>query len=256
MQPKTKTHEAYEYIRSYQGLTKPDSLVFHRWLNDAEKLVNTDAQNAYVLKAFAYILIGQPTNALYAMQNAERLGYTSATQNTMNILHSMGRFDESDDMAQAILQKNPHNAESVQILLFHALSNLNNDKIKNLMKYYSDDNQEIVQKFQEYDAEINRRVNWLNELNIPKETFVNVLQHIYKFLSNKYVGDVNLSIDFGYTDVSGYAQINIFPNNLTSDDCLKLQDEFLDMLIDGDLKYQDYKNILVNFLPECALGVA
>ncbi|WP_323843702.1 hypothetical protein [Moraxella sp. Pampa] len=252
MQPKTKANEAYEFLQNHQGLTNPDGLRFHRWLNqDVPSLLNTDPKSAYVLKSFAYILMGKPTQALSAMQNAEKLGDMNATQNIMNILHSMGRFDESSQIAKEILQQNPHALESVSLLLSHALLRLDIDEVYEAMQYYQGNNQQIMQKSQAYIQKINKRIDILNELDIPKNTVIDILKYIYVFLSDKYVGDHHLSFDCDYTEIGGYLEINVDLNNLSVDDCLHLQDGFLDVLIDSELNYRDYKNILVGFSSAC-----
>lgn len=252
MQPKTKTQEAYEFLQSYQGLTKPNNLQFHRWLNqDVPSLLNSDPKSAYVLKSFAHILMGNPAQGLYAMQNAKKLGDRHATQNIMNILHSMGRFDESSQVAKEILQQNPHDLESVSLLLSHALLHLDINKVYEVMQYYQGNNQQIMQKSQMHIQEINKRIDMLNELSISKNTVVDILKHIYVFLSDKYVGDNYLLFNYGYTEIGGYLEINVCLNNLSVDDCLSLQDGFLDVLIDSELDYRDYKDILVGFSSEC-----
>ena len=245
MQPKSKAQEAHEYFCRYQGLIKPNSLVCFSWLNEAEKLVHTDAKNAYVLRSLAYIFKGQPEDGLYAMQNAKKLGDRHATQNIMNILHSMGRFDESSQVAKEILHQNPHDLESVSLLLSHALLHLDINKVHEAMQYYQGDNQQIIHKNQMYIQEINKRIDMINELSISKNTVVDILNHIYVFLSDKYVGD-------NYTEIGGYLEINVCLNNLSVDDCVSLQDGFLDVLIDSELDYRDYKDILVNFSSECS----
>lgn len=251
MQPKSKAQEAHEYFCRYQGLIKPNSLVCFSWLNEAEKLVHTDAKNAYVLRSLAYIFKGQPEDGLYAMQNAKKLGDRHATQNIMNILHSMGRFDESSQVAKEILKQNPHDLESVSLLLSHALLHLDINKVHEAMQYYQGDNQQIMHKNQMYIQEINKRIDMINELSISKKTVVDILNHIYVFLSDKYVGDNYLSFDYGYTEIGGYLEINVCLNNLSVDDCVSLQDGFLDVLIDSELDYRDYKDILVSFSSEC-----
>lgn len=247
MQPKSKAQEAYEYFCSYQGLINPDALMCFSWLSDAEKLIHTDAKNAYVLRSLAYILKGQPEEGLYAMQNAKKLGDRHATQNIMNILHSMGRFNESSQVAKEILQQNPHDLESVSLLLSHALLHLDVNEVDEAMQYYQGDNQQIMQRIQAYVQEINKRIDMLNELGISKNIVIDILKCIYVFLSDKYVGDNYLSFDYGYTEIGGYLEINVGLNNLSVDDCLSLQDRFLDALIDSELDYCDYKNILVDF---------
>lgn len=247
IQPKTKTYEAYEYLKNYQGLTNPDNVLYVTWLKDAELLLKSNPKDAYILKSFAYILLGKPSDALYTMRNARKLGSDLANHNIMSILYFMGQFEESAEIATDCLKKNPYDEDCVRVLLNIALTNLDSDKINEAMQYYKGDNQDIIQQGQEYIKQITHRVNILNELGISKATFVNVSQYIYHFLSDKYVGNFELIIDFGYTELGGYAQTNVSLNHLTIDECLALQDSFLDMLIESELDYQDYKNILVNF---------
>lgn len=247
IQPKTKTYEAYEYLKNYQGLTNPDNVLYVTWLKDAELLLKSNPKDAYILKSFAYILLGKPSDALYTMRNARKLGSDLANHNIMSILYSMGQFEESAEIATDRLKNNPYDEDCVRALLNIALINLDSHKIKEAMRYYKGNNQKIIQLSQDNIERVDYRLNILNVLDISKHIFINISQYIYLFLSDKYVGNFDLFFDFGHTEVGGYVQVKVSLNNLTIDECLALQDSFLDMLIESELDYQDYKNILVNF---------
>lgn len=248
--PQPKTFEAYEFLKSYNGLTSPNNFRFLSWLKSAEQLVKTDAPNAYTLKSFAYILMGKPKEGLLALQNAERLGSGVAKINLMNVLLNMGDFEQSSKIALDNLIKNPQDDYSIQMLMFNGLCLLDTNKINNSLNIYQGTSKEVLKVSKQFDREIHYRKNALAELNISETTFINILKFIYRFLSHNYAGKIDLGISHGYTEIGGHIHIGVFLKNLAIDKCLLLQDKFLDELVESDLDYSEYKNILVNFMPE------
>ncbi|STY93229.1 hypothetical protein [Moraxella bovis] len=92
MQPKSKTQEAYEFLQSYQGLTNPDNLQFHRWLRDGKNLVQTSAADGYILQGFAYNLLGNTILSLDSMKKAKLLNNYFGKVNYAGLLNRLGRY--------------------------------------------------------------------------------------------------------------------------------------------------------------------
>lgn len=251
MQPKPKTQEAYEFLQNYQGLTNPDSLQFHRWLRDGDQLIKKNAIDAYSLKSFAYVLMGKPKQALYSMQNAHRLGSVYASTNLMNILHNMGDFEKSTQIALQNIPKNPQTLVYVRALLLGSLFLLMPDNIHQALSLYRGQDNDIV----EYESktvldEIDKRKSLLETLNIDQEVFIKIFKKIYYLLSHHYVGHPITSVVDEYTEIGGNLRINIFLENIDIEYCLELNDLFLEELINDDLlDFSEYKNIMVSFIP-------
>lgn len=251
MQPKPKTQEAYEFLQSYQGLTNPDSFQFHRWLREGDQLIHKHTVDAYLLKSFAYILLGEPTKALYNMENAHRLGATHVSRNLMNIFYTMGDFEKSSQIALQNIPENPQTLYYVRALLSNSLLLLAPENIHQVVSLYHGKDNEIV----EYESkdmldQITIRESLLKKLNINKEIFVKIFQKIHYFLSHHYVGDSMNSVTDEYTEIGGNLRINVFLKNIDIEHCLKFNDLFLEELINDDLlDFDEYKSIMVSFIP-------
>lgn len=244
-QVKPKSLEAYEYIQNYQGLINPNNFLSHKWLKDAKALIKVDAPAGWALKSYAYILAGHPQEALYAMQNAQKLGHVTADFNVAVILRAMGELEKSNLIALEYLQHNPQDNISANILLDNALSLLDLDLANKVMQLYQGDASLLNTK--DIDN-LHQRMAILDNANIPYQNFTTILKLIVRFLSDKYIGNLPTVIREGYTELGNYIEIKVFVD-IDDEQCVILQDKLLDTLVDN-LDYDSCKNILVNLVPE------
>ena len=90
--------------------------------------------------------------------------------------------------------------------------------------------------------------NGYRSLSIEK--FVYMTRLLMEFLSNRYFGACHLDIGVSQTEAGNILSMDVYLYNVTSDDCLRFDDEFLDVLIDDkNLSYDDYKDVMIHFAP-------
>lgn len=249
--PKPKTAEAYEFLSNYNGLSNPDNMRFRRWLQDADQLIKIEPDLGYMLKSFAYVLMGKSSEALYAMNNAKGLGAVGASKNLMNIHHAMGNFEESTKIALDNIAYNPQSVEYMQTILRDSLRVLDKDIIEKGLNLYKGDHQDLLlNQSSSVLNQIDLQIELLEQLNIPKEVFVKIARKIHLFLSKNYVGNSVLTIEDEYTEIGANLRLNVFLKNVDESECIELNNSFLESLIsDESFSFDDYKDILVNFIP-------
>ena len=90
--------------------------------------------------------------------------------------------------------------------------------------------------------------NGYRSLSIEK--FVYMTNLLMEFLSNRQLNACHLNISVNQTETGSIISVNVYLHDVTSDDCLRFDDEFLDVLIDDkNLSYDDYKDVMIHFAP-------
>ena len=92
----------------------------------------------------------------------------------------------------------------------------------------------------------------LNNANhsLSFEKFAYMINLLMEFLSNHHLDSCRLDIGANQTEAGIILSMNAYLHNVTSDDCLRFDDEFLDVLIDDkNLNYDDYKDVMIHFVP-------
>ena len=90
--------------------------------------------------------------------------------------------------------------------------------------------------------------NGYRSLSIEK--FVYMTNLLMEFLSNHHLDTCHFNIGVNQTEAGIILSTNLYLHNVTSDDCLRFDDEFLDVLIDDkNLSYDDYKDVMIHFAP-------
>ncbi|MFB6349497.1 hypothetical protein ACFBZI_08690 [Moraxella sp. ZJ142] len=249
MQPKTKTHEAYEYLERYQGLTNPDNLRFIRWLRDAKSLLKTNAIDAYVLQGFAHMALGDADLAVQSLKKAHLLNHDLASYNYAVALHRIGNFAQSHEVCLGLLKKDPYNHKVIAV----AIGNAGRQSDIGMLDEIFDLLDGSLACRQDAKQFINKVLDNLKQANISRENFARINQLVVKFLTKRYFGNSHIETTVTQTEIGNMLDVNIYLNNVSIDDCLRWNDAFLDVLIDDDkLHFDDYKNILVHFIPKGA----
>ncbi|UNU73285.1 hypothetical protein LU293_09505 [Moraxella nasovis] len=250
MIPKTKTHEAYEYLKNYHGLTNPNSFKYLSWLNSAEKLIKTDPVDGYVLQGFAHMALGDIQSAVQSMKKAYLLNNIVATYNYATLLYKSGEFSQSHQMCLNVLNKDPYDSNIIEVVLSNASRSLDLNILNEAFELFQGGNLYIDnQKIKAIDF-IKNTISKLKITNITQDNFVYIYSLLNRFLSKHYIGDYYVDVDVSQTEIGNILNIDIYLNNVGTDDCLDLDDKFLDVLIDdSQLNFDDYKNIIVHFIP-------
>lgn len=246
MQPKSKTQEAYEFLQSYQGLTDPDNLQFHRWLRDGKNLVQTSAADGYILQGFAYNLLGNAILSLDSMKKAKLLNNYFGKVNYAGLLNRLGRHEESISICFELLQQDPMDSHVFSMALTNADLALDADMAKKAFLLYEGDDVDL----HPFLTSLDKKAEILQDVDIDKETFINIKRRLFSFLSHHYCGDYSTRPFIVENEIGKRLDLNVYLNNVDVHQCVELTDMFMDELIDDDtLHFDDYKNIIVHFIP-------
>lgn len=246
MQPKSKAQEAYEFLQKYQGLTNPDSLQFHRWLRDGENLVATSPADGYILQGFAHKLLGNAVLALDSMKRAKMLNNYFGKVNYAGLLTRLGRYEESLPICFELLQQDPTDSHVFSMILENVDFALDIDLAKRAFSLYQGDDINL----QSFLSSLNRKTQILHDVSIDKDVFINIKKRLFSFLSRHYCGNYTTQFFIVESEIGKQLDLNVYLNNVDVHQCVELTDIFMDELIDDNtLRFDDYKNIIVHFIP-------
>lgn len=246
MQPQPKTQEAYEFLQKYQGLTNPDSLQFHRWLRDGENLVATSPADGYILQGFAHKLLGNAILALDSMKKAKMLNNYFGKVNYAGLLTDLGRYEESLPICFELLQQDPTDSHVFSMILENVDFALDINLAKRAFSLYQGDDINL----QSFLSSLNRKTQILHDVSIDKDVFINIKKRLFSFLSHHYFGNYTTQFFIVESEIGKRLDLNVYLNNVDVHQCVELTDIFMDELIDDNtLRFDDYKNIIVHFIP-------
>lgn len=241
-----KTNEAYKYSKSHQGLTNSDSLLFHRWLKDSESLIKVSPADGYILQGFAHSLLGNAKKAIESMKKAKMLNNYFGKVNYAWLSTRFGEYEESCKVCFELLRQDPTDSHVFSIMLDNADFALNADLVKQALELYQGDDMDL----DDFLLSIDKKTQLLEDVDIDKATFINIKKLLFKFLSKHYYGDYALRPFIVENEIGKRLDLNVYLNNVDIEHCLELNDVFMDTLIDDDnLSFDDYKNIIVHFVP-------
>lgn len=103
---------------------------------------------------------------------------------------------------------------------------------------------------QPFLSSLNKKTQILQEININKEIFINIKKRLFNFLSYHYCGDFVTKSLIVENEIGKRIDLNVYLNNVDVYQCVELTEMFMDKLIDDDtLHFDEYKNIIVHFIP-------
>lgn len=249
MQPKTKTQEAYEFLQNYQGLTNPNGLMSYRckrWLEDSQSLIHNDPVDGYMLQGFVYTLLGDNELAIKSLRKAKNLNNYLGKVNYAFLLVRSGKFDEGLHNSLNLLRQNPTDKSVLSIVLEGARFTLNTDLVEQAFELYKGDDDNLLSTSFNY---IDENIKLLQSLNIDKDNFIYITKMLVNFLVSRYFGNYSIEMHIAESEIGKKLDLNVYLHNVSIEHCLEFNDLFLDMLIDDSLKFDDYKDIFVHFVP-------
>lgn len=250
MQPKTKTHEAFEELKGYQGLTNPDNFKYLSWLHSGKNLVKTNAVDGYVLQGFANMVMGHADLAVANMKKAHLLKDDLASYNYAVALFNVGNSAESYQVCLDLIKKDPSNQMVVIVAIGNANRSLSIEMLERALALTDVDSEYIKSQSEKTIQFITATLECLQRIGLPREKFVYMTSLLMKFLSSRYFGACHLDIGVSQTEAGNILSMDVYLYNVTSDDCLRFDDEFLDVLIDDkNLDYNDYKDVMIHLVP-------
>lgn len=248
---KPKTQEVYEFLKDYQGLTNPNSLKFLVWLKDGEMLLKTAPADGYILQGFAYVLLGNPVRAIESMKRAMLLNNYLGKINYAMRLSYFGDFQESYEICLDLLKQNPLDKQAFDVALDSARNLISCDSVEKAIELFKGDTTEASSVL--FDIQDEQLL--LADLNVAKDVFLKIQRLFCQFLSYYYHGDYTVTPIIRQTEIGKHLELNVYLYNVGIEKCLEMNGLFLDKLIDGDLHYDDYKNIIINFIPAEYSGI-
>lgn len=250
--PQSKIIEIQNFMSSYHGIIERNRVDFVRWLKDAHSLRNTNSALGYMMEGLVYRSQGYLNKSLKCIENSYRLDWLPAGNNYAFILSANGNFEEASKVCLRIISAERTNSIVLEQLTAIYTYTLDRHSLKEGISLFLPTNPDAVKILEKANAELSSYDDMLNDFdtaNISLETYVNFQRVLSKLRNSNYMGTSEISIDFKKNELGSFLFIEEFLANSGVEDCLRLNDELIDSLIDDDYPFEEYKKIIFNFRP-------
>ncbi|UXZ04930.1 tetratricopeptide repeat protein [Moraxella nasicaprae] len=253
--PQSTAQDAYKFLSSYQGLTDDITygLKYKRWLNDADSLIKQGiVTEGYLLRAFVNILQGDLKNAVknakYASQSSDEI----AIYNYALLLNKNGDFSESLKIVEGLIAHNPADISAFDLIETNKMCLLDADGLNDILAKFKGSEHhfnDLSQSFAKSVTRINHHHVMLNELNFDLDLFIKFNQEVFCFIYSRYCGNISHRLSMIETEMGKQLEYCFYLNNVSIDECLQLNDDFLDVMLDK-FDFNDCQKIVIRFMPK------
>lgn len=251
VQPQSIAGEVEDYMNTYAGMLKPNDIKLKRWLKGAESLRSTDPVESYLIESWVYRAQGKLNASLESAKRAYRLnGNTISNLATINI--ALGNFDEAENLCLEALKKDKTNAVAMHQLINNVTSTLNKERLQEALDIFEPINNrhdKLIALGEMTVGDLDVPLGFLNELEISIATYKNILKIGSTIKSKNYLGSSKLGLEIQRNEVGNFLIIIEKLYNLDIDDCLNLNEELFDSIVDAERPFNQFMNIVYSFKP-------
>lgn len=253
-QAQSKLSEILEFLQQCEGTINPDKLIFSRWIKDAQALRLVNPSEGYMMEAWVYRAQGKLDKALEYMKNAYRLDSSSSSANVnyASILLSNGKFYESQELCIKRIRFDRANTDIFNILVTNALYTFNRDNLIEAIGLFIPTNPEgeqMVQLAKKRLSDFDHMISTLEAANVSIETFERFSGIAHQVRTSRYIGETRTAVDCEINELGRFLVINEALVNASIEDCLSMNDDLIEAIIDDDYPFEEYKKIIFNFIP-------
>lgn len=251
-QPKSKITEVESFMSSYHGMIEPNRIQFIRWLKDAQALRSTNPATGYMMEGLVYRTQGNLHKSLNCIENSYRLDWLPAGNNYAFILSAAGEFEKATEVCLRIIEAERTNTTFLEQLVSIFSYTLDTDSLKKGISLFLPTNPDAVKVLEKAKLELSSYEDMmynLNASNITVETYRNFQRVLSKVRNSNYMGTSEISIDYENNEAGSFLVVEESLANASIDDCLRMNDELIDAIIDDDYSFEEYRKIIFNFRP-------
>lgn len=253
-QKQSKFSEVVRFIQQYEGIINPNRIEFIRWIKDAKALRLSNSADGYMMESCIYRAQGKIEKALEYMKKAYRLDpfSTSVIVNYASLLSSNGKFDESEELCMRHISTHRTNIAIFEILLTNTTYTFNKQYLTdaiNLFMSTSLEGDQLITQARKKLLNFESMLETLELANVSVETYKRFNALAQKVRSSYYLGESRTSIDYEINELGTFLLIEESLANVSVEDCLHMNDDLIEAIIDDDYSFEEYKKIIFNFIP-------
>lgn len=245
--PKTKAQEIIEQISVF-GRKDASEFTIHRWKIHAKSL---EASNFLESKRLQAIIAVYENDFETAYKNFDSSLSRSDNKNSMiysdygQALLMHGRGEEAIEFFLKAFDANPSMfvlerllSSSASFLFLDPLS-----KVISIIEKYDINQDKYVPLIEQYQDSIKRKLEYLEEIKVSKETYRLVINTSDYVLYNSFYTQTKYS----YHLHDDCLNVIIYPESLSEEDVSKLNDDFIENLVELDISSDELVKISVYF---------
>lgn len=251
-QPKSKITEIQSFMSSYHGIIEPNRIEFIRWLKDAHALRNTDPAIGYMMEGLVYRAQGHLYKSLKCIESSYRLDWLAAGNNYAFILSANGQFEKATEVCLRIIAAERTQSKFLEQLTATFSYTLDKDSLKEGIRLFLPTNPEAIKVLEKAKLELSSYDDMLDNLkaaDITVETYVNFQRLLSKLRNSNYMGTSEITTDCEKNELGSFLVVEESLANASINDCLRMNDELIDAIIDDDYPFEEYRKIIFNFRP-------
>lgn len=253
-QAQSKISEIMEFLQQYEGIIIPNRLEFGRWIRDAQALRLSNPSEGFMMEAWVYRAQGKMNKALEYMKKAYRLdaSVSSVNVNYASILLSNGKFHESEELCIKRIRSDRVNVDIFKILITNTLYTFNKDNLIEAIKLFIPTNpegEEVLQLANKRLSDFDHMIATLEAADLSIETFERFNSIAQRVRTSRYMGESRTVIDCEINELGKFLLIDESLVNASVEDCLSMNDDLIEAILDDDYPFEEYKKIIFNFIP-------
>ena len=253
-QKQSKLSEVVKFIQHYEGIINPNRIELIRWLKDAKALRLSNPVAGYMMEGCVYRAQGKIEQASEYMKKAYRLDpfSTNVIVNYASSLSSNGKFDESEELCMKHISTHRANVAMFKILLINTAYTFNKQHLTdaiNLFMPTSLEGDQVIEQARKELLDFESMLETLELVNVSIETYKRFNALAQQVRSSYYLGASSTSIDYEINELGTFLLIEESLSNVSIEDCLHMNDDLIEAIIDDDYPFEEYKKIIFNFIP-------
>lgn len=253
-QIQSKLSEVVYFIQQHEGIINPNRIEFIRWIKDAEALRLVNSSDGYMMEACVYRAQGKIAKALEYMKKAYRLDSFSISVivNYASFLNSNGKFDESEELCMKHISAHRASIDMFKILLINTTYTFNKQHLTDAINLFMPtglEGEQVIEQARKGLLDFENMLETLDSANVSVETYKRFNALSQQVRNSYYMGESNTSIDYQVNELGTFLLIEEALANLSVEDCMQMNDDLIDAIIDDDYPFEEYKKIIFNFIP-------
>lgn len=251
IQPQTKSLEVERFMNNYLGMIDPSNFKLKLWLRDAKALRQTNPVDSYMIEGLVCRAQGKLNDAVSMVANAVRFD-SSLQGNLATMYASAGMFDEAEELCLSLLQKNNSDWYAFHQMLVNTSVTLNRSRLKKAMDIFKptdEKTEDLLNIGKVYLEDMVKPLELLEKVGVSIATYRAIMDMATVVKNKKYLGDSNLRLGMQVNEVGKILIVNETLFNVSVDDCIDLNEQYFDSILDLECPFDEIKKVVYNFRP-------
>lgn len=251
-QPQTKLDQVVSFLNSCKGVIKINSFQLASWLRDAKALQKNNPVEGYMMESLVYRAQGKIDLAVQYSEKAYRLDKSTAGSNYLALVKEAGYLDEADKLAIELLNLYRTDTSIFELLIMNSPYTLNTNLLKEGIRLFQPTNkkaQEMVKRAEDYLDAFDTSLEMLKLAEVSIETFKKVMEISTRIKSTQHIGINYFRIKYQNNEAGKFLIVTQRLENTSVEDCIRMNDEFIDAVIDNNYPFQELRKVIFNFAP-------